>query len=475
MKNILSKKNKENGIAIIYVLSFSVVFLIIFTGMFSFILLELKISRQAAASDQALFIAEAGVDYYQWCLNHNIDNCDTNKDYLDSEGKSLGNFSISANTEASCGETIRKQVTVIGTTSGFLGTQRKIDVIYGRPSVAKYSYVVAKDVWAGDDRQIRGLYHSNGGVRMDGTNYSLVTSSQTEWICTSSFGCDLCPTNHGCRLSHGDCICPGVFTTTNNANTGLFSYPDTSFSFESVSVGLKDIKDAAVANNSYFQPSVNLNINAKGYHVILKNNGTYEVWIITGLNHVSGYSVEGGWQEDYFIISNEYKYGTYNVNPACGAVFFEDNLWIEGTLKGKITIASAWLIDTLKTTSIVLPASINYTTTDGTDLLGLISQQNVLISPNSPDSMILKGIYIAQNGRFGRNHYLNNIKTLLQMFGSTVSHDRTGTQWTSGGTIVSGYRNREDYVDNNLIYGAPPYMPHLEPNFRIIRWQEKNN
>ncbi|MCX6764920.1 MAG: hypothetical protein NT148_00015 [Candidatus Nealsonbacteria bacterium] len=462
MKNILSRKNNEKGIAIIYILVFSVIFLILFTVILNFILFELKINRQSAASDQAFFIAEAGVEYYQWCLNHGIENCDTNKDYYNSNGKFLGNFLISATKEVSCGETIRRQVTVTGITSGFLGTQRKIDVIYGRPSVAKYSYVVAQDVWAGDDRQIRGLYHSNGGVRMDGTNYSLVTSSQSEWTCTSSFGCDSCPTDHGCRLSHGNCICPGVFTTTNNANTGLFDYPNTSFSFTNILIQLKNIKDAAVANNSYFQPSINLDSHGKGYHVILKNNGTYEVWIITGLNHVSGYSDEGGWQEDYFIISGEYKYGTYNVNPTCGVAFFEDNLWIEGILKGKMTIASAWLIDASKTTSIVLPGNINYTVTDGTDLFGLISQQNILISPNSPDNMI-----------FGRNHYLNNIKTLLQMFGSTVSNDRTGTQWTSGGSIVSGYRTREDYVDNNLIYGAPPYMPHLESNFRVIRWQEK--
>ena len=235
---------------------------------------------------------------------------------------------------------------------------------------------------------------------------------------------------------------------------------------------LDDIKTAAVANLSYLEPSKNINSFAKGYHAKLKNNGTIEVWIITGLTSVSGYSLEEGWKEDYFIISSEYLYNTYSINSSCGVFYFEDNLWIDGTLKGRLTVASANLITSGAYTDVVLPGNINYTTTDGSDVLEIIAERNMLISPNSPDSMVLRGIFIAQTGRFGRNHYLNNIKTLLQTFGAVISFGRTGTQWTSGGQIISGYRTRDDYIDSNLIYGAPPFTPHVSPDFRIIKWEE---
>lgn len=471
-------RRKNEGVIMPLILIFGSIFLILFGGTTTFILFELKSQDKRVAFEESLYIAEAGINYYQWCLNHELSDCETEKEVFDSQARLIGAFSLDINETSSCGETIQKKVISSGWTEKFPETKRKISVVYARPSVAKYSYMVNESVWAGDDRSIRGFYHSNGGVRMDGNNFSLVTSAapQGEWICTESFGCSSynCPISSGCRLVNSTCVCPGVFTTTNNSNPGLFEYPITPLNFEGFTGDLDDIKKAADANLSYFKPSKEINSSADGYHVKLKSNGTLEVWIITNLTPISGYSLEEGWHTDYFIINpnDEYLYNTYNINSSCGVFYFEDNLWIEGTLKGRLTIASANLITSGAYTDIVLPGSINYTTTDGSDVLEVIAERNILISPISPDYMVLRGIFIAQTGRFGRNHYLNNTKTLLQTFGAVVSYGRTGTQWTSGGQIVSGYKTREDYVDSNLIYGAPPFTPHLSPDFRIIKWEE---
>lgn len=467
------KKNNEGYIVIMLVLIFGFIFLLMLGGMMGFVLQQIKYHGQRAALNESLAIAESGVDYYQWCLNHGLGNCQTEKDYFDAEGRLLGHFSLDIYEDISCGQTISKKVTSTGWTAGFPSIKRKISVLYGRPSVAKFSYVINDNVWAGNDRQIRGLYHSNGGVRMDGTNYSLVTSAQSQWVCTDSFGCGTCPTSRGCVQQSGKCMCPGVFTTTSNANTGLFQYPITSFDFPGISIDLAQLKETAIANSLYFQPSKNIDSSGKGYHLKLKNNGTFEVWIITGLTSVSGYSIEEGWKDDPFIISNEYLYGTYSLNPSCGIIFLEDNLWVDGTLEGKVTVASANLIDANIDTDIILPNNIIYSANDGSDGLGLIAERNMLISPNSPQDMTLRGIFIAQKGRFGRNHYVGNIKGTLQTYGSVVSYGRTGTQWTSNGVIVSGYATREDYIDSNLIYGAPPFIPALSPDFKAIKWEEK--
>jgi len=153
-------------------------------------------------------------------------------------------------------------------------------------------------------------------------------------------------------------------------------------------------------------------------------------------------------------------------------VFFEDNLWVEGEVEGKVTVASANLVEANIDTDIILPGDIEYSSGGSPDGLALIGENNVLISPSSPDNMELKGIFIAQKGHFGRNHYSGNIKEQLEITGSIVSNGRVGTQWVSGSVTVSGYRKRENYIDRNLIYSPPPFVPYTTFEFEIIRWQE---
>ena len=86
--------------------------------------------------------------------------------------------------------------------------------------------------------------------------------------------------------------------------------------------------------------------------------------------------------------------------------------------------------------------------------------------------MELRGIYIAQKGHFGRNHYPLNTKEKIEIYGSIVSNGRVGTQWTSGSSVVSGYLKRENYIDSELIYSPPPFVPSTSPEFNILDWEE---
>jgi hypothetical protein len=306
---------------------------------------------------------------------------------------------------------------------------------------------------------------------MDGENQSLVTSAQNEWICTQSFGCSPCPTSAGCHLQGTNCFCPGVFTTA-NGNQDLFSFPIPSFDFAGITVDLAQMKSVSQVSGIYLPPSKNLNPNGKGYHLIFKNNGQVEVRIITGLSPTYAFSFEEGWHYDYFTITSESLYQTYSVPSACSVIFVEDNIWPEGEIKGKVTLASANLIEPNKDTDVVLLGNIDYTTLDGSDGFALIGERNVLIGPQSPNKMELRGIFIAQKGRFSRNHYPGNFREKLEIYGSIISYGRVGTQWISGSQIVSGYLKRESYFDSNLVYNSPPFVPYLDPEFKVIHWEE---
>lgn len=466
----------KKGIAITYVLVFGSIFLILLAGLLTFVLMQLKISNQKIAWNHSLHIAEAGIDYYRWCINNEADeDCIIEQDYLDAEGNSIGHFSLEIDPTVFCGQTIQRKISSTGWTNDFPQIKREISIIYARESVAKYSYILNDDVWVGSDHKINGPYHSNGGVRMDGENQSLFTSGKENWICTNFFGCDICPVDDGCVVEEDNCVCPGILTTTQNSNPGLFDFPIPAFDFTGITIDLAQIKDITEYNlEEYYWPVVTtINSNGEGYHLKFLNNGSFEVWIITDLAPTNAYSIEEGWHYDYFTITNEYYYKTVFINEECPLIFIEDNLWIQGEIKDKVTVASANLIDPNLDTDIILLDNIDYTTDDGSDGLALIGQRNILIGPQSPNTMQLKGIFIAQKGRFSRNHYPNNFRDSLEILGSIISKGRVGTKWTSGSQIVSGYLNRESYHDLNLVYESPPFVPYLNPDFKLMDWREK--
>jgi len=463
----------KRGIIITYVLVFGAIFLILLGGLLGFILLQLRISAQKVAWNESLHIAEAGVNYYRWCLNNEVSqNCLTEKDYFDPAGNPIGKFSLQITPTISCGEMVQREIISTGWTDKFPQLKRKVSVLYARESVAKYSYILNNNVWIGEDHEIRGPYHSNGGIRMDGENQSLVTSAKENWVCTSSFGCSPCPTANGCWVEGANCVCPGVFTTTQNSNPDLFSFPIPSFDFTGITIDLAQMKSSAQSAGIYLPPSVDINPQGKGYHLKFKNNGTFETWVITGLSPTYAYSIEEGWHYDYFTITSEYLYNTHTIPSACSAIFIEDNIWPEGIVKGKVTVASANLINPNLDTDVILAANIDYSVKDGSDGFALIGERNVLIGPQSPNQMELRGIFVAQKGRFSRNHYPDNIREKLEIYGSIISSGRVGTKWISGSQIVSGYLKRESYFDSNLVYSSPPFVPYISPDFVIVNWEE---
>lgn len=447
-----------------YVLVFGAIFLILLSGLLGFILLQMRQANQKVSWAEALEIAEAGIHYYRWCLHNEVEaDCLTEKEYTDPVGNPIGRFSLEITPRMSCGETLEKSIVSTGWTYDFPETKRRISVLYAKAATAEYAYLLNDNVWAGSDREIRGLYHSNGGIRMDGENQSLVTSAQETWVCTESFGCSVPE------------VKSGVFTTTGNSNPDLFEFPVPSFDFDGITIDLARIKNITFSHPQqyYWPPVANLDPEGKGYHLKFINNGTFEVRIITQLSPSWAYSLEEGWHNDYFSIASEYQYGPpISIDPDCSLVFIEDNLWVEGEVRGKITVASADLINPTGDTDVILPGNINYTALDGSDGLSVIGEKNVLISPDSPDAMELRGIFIAQKGHFGRNHYPDNIKEKLEIHGSIISNGRVGTQWTSGSSIVSGYLKRENYIDANLVYSPPPFVPYTGSEFRVVDWEE---
>ena len=479
-------------------LVFGAIFLTILGGLSSVLLSQNNSQNITQAKSRTFSAAEAGLEYYRWHLAHfptDLQN-GTGKAgpytmaFNDPvTGYSYGSYKLSLAGNMSCGQTTSIDITSQGSFYNEpAGSSVTLFARYALPTVALYSYIVNNSVWAGSDRTIYGPYHSNGGIRMDGTANAPVTSSLSSWLCTSGFGCST------------DSTVNGVFGSGGNQN--LWSYPTPQVDFSAISANFTSLKSTAQSSGLYLPryssgTGVSNNTN-RGYHLIFNSNGTVTVKKVSTETNVPSIPIDDSTvttpQPDYSLISGESNYsstqvinGTYTLPASCGLIFVEDNVWIEGSIPSKVTVVAANVTTTGVTPNIYLPGNITYANATGAAGLTAISANDILITPNSPDTMTLNGVFVAQNGAFGRNYYGENSgghvtcpnsyepRTSLTIHGTTVSYKRTGTKWVNGcyPSGDAGYQTRTDAFDRLLSTNPPPFTPTVSNTYQFIDWRQQ--
>jgi hypothetical protein len=466
---------------------FGAIFLTILGSLSMSVLSQNRAQIENTGKSEGFTLAEAGLEYYQWHLAHfptDLQN-GTGKagpytiTYNDPEtGQAAGTYQLSIVGNTACGKIKSIDITSKGTpadNSGFA----TIVARYALPSVALYSYILNSSVWAGSDRVINGPYHSNGGIRMDGTVNAPVTSSLSSWTCTTSFGCTSNTTE------------PGVFGAGTNSN--LWSYPTPQVDFSAISANFSTLRSTAQSSGLYFPriSSGTTGSNAgEGYHLIFNSNGTVTVYKVTSETNVPSLPVDNqsatSLQPDYTLINTQTLLGTYTIPASCGLIYVEDNTWIEGTIASEVTVAAANVVTTGITPDVMLPNNITYSNPSGTSGLTVISANDILITPNSPQNMTLNGIFVAQGGAFGRNYYGENSqgymtcpnnyepRGTLTIHGTTVSNLRTGTSWVNGcPTGNAGYQTRVDAFDRQLSTSPPPFTPVVSTTGQFVNWRQE--
>lgn len=460
-------------------LVFGSIFLTVFGGLTMYVLSENKLQSHTAESAEAFALAEAGLEYYRWFLAHYPDDMQNGTGlpgpyaipFDDPEAGLIGTATLTINGNESCGQLTSVDIQSVGSPSDAPTVTRQLRARYARPSVGTFSYILNDSVWAGNDRVILGPYHGNGGIRMDGTANSTVSSSLSSWNCTSSYGCS--PTQSAA---------PGVVGS--GPNQHLWTYPVPQVDFGAISADFGTLKTLAQAEGVYYarySSGTNQNNNNywRGYHIIFNANGTMTVRRVSTLTNLGVTPVNTADDtDDWALISNEAFYETRTIPSDCGLIFVEDNVWIEGTIPAKITLIAANVVNAGVAPNAYLLNNIQYGATDGTDGLTLIAEHNVLISPSAPNSMTLNGIFIAQDGAFGMNAYDSCTyadKTgTLTILGTTVSNKRTGTQWTSFcGAYHKGFQNRIDSYDRRIATDPPPFTPVVSADYEFVDWREE--
>jgi Tfp pilus assembly protein PilX len=474
---MIRRRTAENGYLLVLTLVFGAIFFVLALGFVEYVITQYRVQQDKYDSERALNIAEAGLEYYKWYLAH-YPNDTTNgtgapgpyvHTYTDPETGAVGSFSLDVSSTTACGEVSSIKLSSTGYTNDNPQIKRTITARYARPTVSQYAYIINSSVWAGSDRTITGPYHSNGVIRMDGTNNSTVSSGQENWVCDGSLPCTPDPNGTTENGVYGD-----------GPNSSLWSFPAPPINFLGLTVDLAAMKDRAENSGGiYFGPSGDY-----GYLIEFNNNNTINVYRVDGTDSYWGYSTEDGWKKERNVISHDVPVGTYSIPTGCPLIFVEDKVWLQGDVSSKVTLAAADVDTPGVDPSIILNGDITYANSNA-GLLA-IGENNVLVGLKVPDDMYLNSIFIAQNGRFGRNHYTTSgsvkvpsslssyvKRNSLTMNGTIVSNGRVGTKWVSGNTWISGFDTRNNSYDKNLVDNPPPLTPKTSDTYRFTTWQEQ--
>jgi hypothetical protein len=462
------KKTNCSGYLLVLVLVFGSLFFIVVSSFVGYVVTQNQLVNFRYEQQRATDIAEAGLNYYKWYLAHYPGDVTNGTglpgpyvhQYKDPEGSFIGEFSLDVASSTYCGEITAIDVSSTAHTYANPDAQATVRGRYARPSVASYYSITNTNVWYSSAGTVNGPIHSNQGVRMDKAHNSVVSSGLTDWSCGSAFGCS--PTT----------TVDGVYTTSALSNPALFSFPAAPIDFGGVTLDLTNLQDKAQNDGGlYFGPSTK-----QGYHLIFKPGNIVEVRRVNSKeNEPPGYA----WGLYMNILKGTSLVGNYAINPSCPVIFVEDQVWIEGEINGKVTIAAADVDTVGEDPSVIINNNLTYGSPDSGLLV--VAEYDVLIGLTVPDDMILNGIFVAQTGKFGRNFYDTSmpnsweeyiLRNSLTVNGSIISANQPGYNYTASGVLTSGFDTVTSSYDINQVYDPPPFTPYTSDVYSFFNWRQ---
>ena len=317
---------------------------------------------------------------------------------------------------------------------------------------------------------------------------------------------------------------PGVWCDTgvtspvdcNTRPKNSWIYPVPLVDFNQVSSSLCDMKKVAFKDDSSTSslasqsnactqtPSTRTNAylprrsqsfsSTRGYLIVLNNDGTYNLYNVNGEND----------QNTPYTSALTLQSVASNIStPPSGVIFAEDNVWSlsNPTYHGRLTIAAGRLSSTSSSTyaDINIAGPLVYSTKNGSDAIGLVAQDSVVLKPYAPPAsgsfnFEVDGALLAETGEvwypdpYASNRYRctrgwTGSNQQFLFYGSVATRQTWTWTWLNGGYqcgdaaydssngYISGIENNTTQYDYNLEYAPPPSYP-LTSGYNILSWRE---
>jgi type II secretory pathway pseudopilin PulG len=475
----------NKGLILVNALVFGVVAIIVTTALVNWGATTLKSTRQLSSREQALQIAEAGIDYYRWHLAHastdykdgtgtTTSNGPFIHDFKDKDGNIIGQFALTI-TPPPTGSTLVKILSK-GTVLEDPNVYRKVQISLAIPSFAKYAVVANDFMNFGTGTEVFGPIHSNYGIHFDGLAHNIITSAVTNYVDP-----DVSVNKWAVYTTSGndDPNPPTALPDRPDVFIAGRQFPVATVDFLGITASLSSMRSDAIAAGAagrYYAAS-----GAQGYHIILKTDDTYDIYRVTSLTSAPSGCTNSQSQTNWgtWSIRNQTLISSGVTFPANGIIFAEDHIWVDGqinTARLTIVAAAATFPGTSSTwKNILINNNLTYTNYDGTDSIALIAQGNVTAGLISADTMRVDAALMSQNGRIGRYYYVSSCGTSykrasITLYGMLASALRYGFAY--GTNISSGYTLRNITYDGNLLYSPPPSFPLTSNQYSILSWEE---
>ncbi|MCA9355961.1 MAG: hypothetical protein R3B64_00935 [Candidatus Paceibacterota bacterium] len=485
----------KKGSLLLGVIVFSSVAITAMTALVGWAISLQRLNHHIALSEQALQIAEAGIEYYRWHLSHDPDDFQDGTgvagpyihDYYDFFDLKVGEFSLDITPPGEGSGLVIIEST--GTLVEDSTISRTIRITLSEESLVQWAIVSNSNIYIPENTTVSGAIHSNQGVRIDGTIYNIVTSAMVDYDDPLHTG-----DNEHAVHTH---VKPSPLTGGYNNFVAAEAPPNeiasrgdvfpagrevgvAAIDFVGITQDLAEIKTAAQASGNYYPASGD-----EGYHIVLNTDGTYDLYKVVKQQNI------GKSCKDPNAPPNDPDWGVWTIKssggesyidnypfPEDGIIFFEDHVWVDGTIDGaRITIAAGKLPDNeSERKHIIINNDILYSNYDGTDSISLIAQDDIIIGLFSADDLEIDAAMVAQNGSVTRPVYSNNAqcvnnqtKNSLTVYGTIVSNEDFGFSDPDSG---SGYTTVTVNYDPNLSLFPPELFPEASSEYQVLTWEE---
>tara|TARA_R110000868_G_scaffold304437_10_gene565155 strand:- start:28264 stop:29745 length:1482 start_codon:yes stop_codon:yes gene_type:complete len=331
-------------------------------------------------------------------------------------------------------------------TSTYDNIEVTTEVLMQRDSFSKYSYMTdselsssGNDIWFMGADNIYGPIHTNGTFKMSGdpSFYGLITSPNA-WEAHTTNGAN--PNFYG-----GE-----------NFNAPIKDSPN---SYE-----LNKLKTAAATGGITFDGDIEVDFYEaadEGFADITKEITTT-------------YSCGTWWNPSRMCTATSWVTETLNLADINGILSAEGEIKVKGVVKGAITLHSE---DRIQIMGDITYATDPSADSSSTDMLGLVSEGDVIVDQNahqssgSTDLTIQASIMALDTSFEVENYSSGGPKGTLNLLGGIVQKNRGAVGTFNSSGIVSGYAKNYQY-DGRLKGTIPPSFPR-ESVFSIVYWKDE--
>jgi hypothetical protein len=160
--------------------------------------------------------------------------------------------------------------------------------------------------------------------------------------------------------------------------------------------------------------------------------------------------------------------------PTNGAIYSDVSVIVQGTVKGRVTVATQ--------NRIIIGGNILYagdagflTPSVGQNVLGLLAKGEVAVPCWVTGNLDWRASLLSQNETFGAwgNGFAagGGSCSTSGATGNLMRHRGSATV-DHGGSFSGWFDNREYYYDDSLQYLPPPWFPTLDPDYQISAFRE---